>query len=105
MYFQAFCTSKQPVISPEFTFTVEYLVSQILTMADRAFLVEVLQQHRLVDALIDELEFLGHIPEGSLPTVKAYLLAQEETLRHTAERVVKEPENDALREQLCQPMA
>ncbi len=55
MYFQAFRREAPPAIPQEVMFTVEYLVSQILTTADQ--------------------------------------------------RIVEEPDNKALREQLCHPVS
>jgi hypothetical protein len=38
-----------------------------------------------------------------LPKVQAYLIQQGSTLSEAAQRLVREPDNDAIREELCSP--
>ena len=103
MYFQAFRQLPPPTIPPEVTYTVEHVVSQILTTADQSFLQSAFDQRRLAQALFEELEFLGQVPKRHLSEVRTYLFNQEWSLREIAERILKEPDNEALRVQLCQP--
>src|SRR6266540_5751114 len=105
MYFQAFRREAPPAIPQEVMFTVEYLVSQILTTADRAFLQAALEQRRLAEALFEELDFFGQVPRRYMPEVKTYLITREGPLREVAQRIVEEPDNKALREQLCHPVS
>jgi hypothetical protein len=77
----------------------------MLTTADRGFLQSTLQTHRLADALYAEVVFFGQVAKGYLPQVQAYLKTQEWTLAKTVERILKEPDNDAFLEELCQPLA
>ena len=82
-------------------FTIEELISQMLATADVGFLHAVFQEQHLAHVLFEQLDFLGQVPKAYLPTVRAYLHVQEPSLRETVERLVKEPDNDALREQMC----
>jgi hypothetical protein len=103
MYFQAFRESHQSPLSPQQIYVIEHLVSQMLATADINALKIALQKQRLADMLVDELNFLGHIPRSDLPKVQAYLIQQESTLSEAAQRLVREPDNDAIREELCSP--
>jgi hypothetical protein len=38
-----------------------------------------------------------------LPKVQAYLIQQGSTLSEAAQRLIREPDNDAIREELCSP--
>jgi hypothetical protein len=105
MYFQVFRQPPPSTIPPEITYTVEHLVSQILTTADPGFLQAAVERQRLAQALFEELEFFGQVPQRFLPEVKTYLMKQERSLREAAKRVLKEPDNLLLREQLSQPLS
>ena len=105
MYFQAFKARLTPAIPPHVTYTVEHLVSQILTTADHQFLQAAIARQRLAQALLEELEFFGQVPKRYWPEVKTYLMHQERSLQEIAERILKEPENVALRNQLTEPVA
>ena len=105
MYFQTFRPGPTPAIPADVVYTVEHLISQILTTADQRFLQTAVAQQRLALALFEELEFFGQVPGRYLSKVKEYLISQEDELRGMAERILKEPENAALREALCQPSA
>jgi hypothetical protein len=105
MYLQIFRSQEPPAIPPEVTYTVEHLVCQILTTAAPVFLQAARERRRLAQALFEELEFFGQVPKRYLPEVKAYLMKQERSLREAAKRVLKDPENVTLREQLCQPLS
>ena len=48
----------------------------------------------------EELEFFGQVPRRYLLEVERYLLKQERSLGEAAKRVLKDPENATLREQL-----
>ena len=86
-------------------FAVEEIISQMLVTADLGSLHAALQEQRLAQVLFEELDFLGQVPKADLPAVRAYLHVQEPSLREVVERLVKEPDNDAFREQLCQPLS
>lgn len=103
MYFRAFQESQKSSLTPDLTYVVEQLVSQLLATADVGALKTALQEKRLADMLADELLFLGQIPRGHLPQVRAYLIEQEPALTQTAQRLIHEPENDAVRQELCSP--
>jgi len=105
MYFQAFQKDIPPKLAADALFTVEELISQMLVTADVGFLYAALQEQRLAHVLSEELDFLGQVPKADLPAVRAYLHVQELSLREVVKRLVKEPDNDALREQLCQPLS
>ena len=75
----------------------------MLATADINALKLALQKQRLADMLVDELDFLGHIPRSDSPKVQAYLIQQGSTLSEAAQRLVREPDNDAIREELCSP--
>jgi hypothetical protein len=105
MYFRAFQESQKSPFTPDLTYIVEQLVSQLLTMADVSALKTALQEKRLADMLIDELSFLGQIPRGYLPQVRAYLIEQEPTLTRSAQRLIREPENESIRQELSSPHA
>jgi hypothetical protein len=105
MYFRAFQESQKSPFTPDLTYIVEQLVSQLLTMADVSALKTALQEKRLADMLIDELSFLGQIPRGYLPQVRAYLIEQEPTLTRSAQRLIRAPENESIRQELCSPHA
>ena len=104
MYFQAFQTDIRPELSADVLFIVEEIISQMLVTADLGCLQAAFQEQRLAHVLFEELDFLGQVPKADLPAVRAYLHGQEPALREVVERLVKEPDNDALREQLCQPL-
>lgn len=104
MYFQAFQKDIPPELAADVLFTVEELISQMLVTADVGFLQTALQEQRLAHVLFEELDFLGQVPKADLPAVRAYLHTQEPSLREAVERLVKEPDNNTLREQLCQPL-
>jgi hypothetical protein len=101
MYFQAFRESQQSPLAPDLTYIVEHLVSQLLAMADVSALKTALQDKRLADMLVDELSFLGQIPKVHLPQVREYLIEQEPMLTRSAQRLIREPENEAIRQELC----
>ena len=103
MYFQAFRESQKSPLTPDLTYIVEHLVSQLLATADIGALKAALQEKCLADMLVDELSFLGQIPRGHLPQVRAYLIKQEPTLARSAQRLIREPENASMREELCAP--
>jgi hypothetical protein len=103
MYFQAFRESQKSPLTPDLTYVVEQLVSQLLASADVSGLKTALQEKRLAEMLMDELSFLGQIPRGHLPQVRAYLLEQVPTLTQSAQRLIREPENDTMRQELCSP--
>ena len=103
MYFQAFREGQKSPLAPDLTYIVEQLVSQLLAAADVSALKTALQEERLVDMLVDELSFLGQIPRVHLPQVREYLIEQEPTLTHTAQRLIREPDNEAMRQELCSP--
>jgi hypothetical protein len=103
MYFHAFRESPKSPLTPDLTYIVEQLVSQLLAMADVSALKTALQETRLADMLVDELSFLGQIPRGHLPQVRAYLLEQEPALTRSAQRLIREPENESIRQELCSP--
>jgi hypothetical protein len=103
MYFQAFRESQKSPLSPDLTYIVEQLASQLLATADVSALKTALQEVRLADMLVDELSFLGQVPRGHLPQVRSYLLEQEPTLTQFAERLIREPENESMRQELCSP--
>jgi hypothetical protein len=59
MYFRAFQESQKSPLSPDLTYIVEQLVSQLLATAEVSALKTALQEKRLADMLVDELSFLG----------------------------------------------
>jgi hypothetical protein len=103
MYFQAFREGQKSPLAPDLTYIVEQLVSQLLAAADVSALKAALQEARLADMLADELSFLGQIPRVYLPQVREYLIEQEPMLIHTARRLIHEPENELMRQELCSP--
>lgn len=103
MYFPAFRESQKPPLAPDLTYIVEHLVSQLLATADIGALKTALQVERLADTLVDELSFLGQVPRVHLPQVREYLIEQEPTLTHAAQRLIREPDNEAIRQELCSP--
>jgi hypothetical protein len=105
MYFQVFRQPAPAGIPPEVIYTVEHLISQILTTATPAFLQAALERGRLAQALFEELEFFGQVPKRYLPDMENYLMKQERSLGEAAKRVLKDPENATLREQLSRPLS
>jgi hypothetical protein len=103
MYFQAFRESQKSPLAPDLTYIVEQLVSQLLASADVSVLKTALKEEHLADMLVDELSFLGQIPRVHLPQVRAYLIEQEPTLARSAQRLIREPENESIRQELCSP--
>jgi len=103
MYFQAFQERQKSPLVPDLTYMVERLVSQLLATAEASALESALQDGLLVAMLADELSFLGQIPRTDLPQVREYLMRQEPALTQAAQRLVCEPENEALRHELCSP--
>lgn len=104
MYFQAFGMGYSP-LDPEFIYVIEHAVSQLLGAADDRALRVAIEERRLTDMLLDELSFLGQIPDTALPQVREYLIQQEPSLIDCARRLVDEPDNDVIREELCTPCA
>ena len=76
--------------------------SDILTMG---YTSEVYTKGRLTQALFDELEFLGQTPKVYLPEVKAYLMKEEHALNNAVGRLLRQPYDQFLREQLCRASA
>ena len=74
-----------------------------LSLAQERFLRAAFGQHRLAQALFDELASFGQVPKRYLPEGKTYLVGQEWAFRECAERILKDPDNLTLREQLSQP--
>ena len=105
MYFQAFRERETSPLTSDLTYSVEQLVSQLLTTAATGALQAALQEERLAEMLVHELASLGQIPRTDLPQVREYLMLQEPALRQAAQRLVCEPENDALRHDLCLPQS
>jgi|SRR5687767_4570429 hypothetical protein len=103
MYFQAFRESQKSPLDPDLTYIVEHLVSQLLATADVSALKIALQEEHLADMLVDELSCLGQIPRAHLPQVRDYLIKQEPTLTQSAQRLIREPDNEAIRQELCAP--
>ena len=103
MYFQAFRERRKSPLSPDLTYIVEHLVSQLLATADVSALKTALQEERLADMLVDELSFLGQIPRVHLPQVREYLIEQELMLTRSVQRLVREPDSEVLRQELCTP--
>ena len=103
MYFQAFRESQKSPLAPDLTYIVEHLVSQLLATADVSALKTALQEKHLADMLVDELSFLRQIPRIHLPQVREYLIEQEPTLTQSAQRLIREPENESIRQELCSP--
>ena len=103
MYFQAFRESQKSPLAPDLTYIVEHLVSQLLATADVSALKTPLQEERLADMLVDELSFLGQIPRVHLPQVREYLIEQESTLTQSAQRLIREPDDESMRQELCSP--
>jgi hypothetical protein len=103
MYFQAFREGQKSLLAPDLTYIVEQLVSQLLAAADISALKTALREERLADMLVDELSFLGQIPKVHLPQVREYLIEQEPMLTQSAQRLIREPENESIRQELCSP--
>ena len=104
MYFQAFRGSERSPLDPELVYIVEQLVSQLLATTEVSALKSALQEkQQLADMLVDELSCLGQIPRVHLPQVREYLIKQEPTLTESARRLVREPDNEVLRQELCTP--
>ena len=103
MYFQAFRENQKSPLDPDLTYIVEQLVSQLLATADIGALKTALQQKRLSAMLVDELSFLGQIPGVHLPQVREYLIKQEPMLARSAQHLIREPENELIRQELCSP--
>ena len=101
MYFEAFSRGPRPALPDEVTYTVEYVISQVLTTASPEFLQEVYNKGRLAQALFDELEFLGQVPKVYLPEVKAYLIKEEPALNDAVGHLLRQPNDEFLRQQLC----
>jgi hypothetical protein len=103
MYFQAFQGRQRSPLVPDLTYIVERLVSQLLATAGAGALDAALQEDRLVEMLVGELSFHGQIPRVHLPEIREYLMLQEPALKHAAQRLVCEPENEVFRHELCSP--
>jgi hypothetical protein len=103
MYFQAFRENQKSPLSPDLTYIVEQLVSRLLATADVNALKTALQEEHLAEMLVDELTSLGQVPRIHLPQVREYLITQEPTLAQAARRLVREPDNEAIRQELSSP--
>jgi hypothetical protein len=103
MYFRAFRERQKSPLTPDLTYIVEQLVSQLLATADVNALRTALQEKSLADLLVDELSYLGQLPRVHLPQVREYLIEQEPTLARSAQRLIREPENESMRQELCSP--
>jgi hypothetical protein len=104
MYFPVFRDNKDRLLSDELTYTIEALACQVLAAADVSALNTALQKHNIVNMLVDELRFLGYVPQSELPKVQAYLDKQEPALSEFACHLVREPDNDKIRQELCSPL-
>jgi hypothetical protein len=103
MYFQAFRELEKSPMTSDLTYIVEQLVSQLLAVADTGALKKAIQEKRLADMLMDELSFLGQIPRVHLPQVRDYLMQQEPALKQAVQRLISEPDNESIRQELCSP--
>jgi len=103
MFFPAFA-QESPSMPPELIFTIEHLVSQLITTADHDFLRVAVREHRLARILWDELLFLGQVPPFYASMVQEYLAKQEPSLSVAVQRVLDKPFDATLRQKLCSPL-
>jgi hypothetical protein len=90
-------------LPPEVTFVVEHTVTQILTNSHLDFLRKALSDKNLAKVVFDELVFYGPVAKPYLSKVESYLKEQENALNRVAEILVKDPDNQVLRERLSSP--
>jgi hypothetical protein len=107
MFFVAFDKNIKSPLNPETTYAVEYIVSQLLVGARPKFLRTVISNGQLAEALLQELEFLGRVPQVELPLVQQYLAAQvaSQVFCRVAADLARRPTDEGLRERLATPDA
>ena len=101
MYFPVFGENQRSPLSEDLTYTVEALVSEMLTNADVWTLKRMLRKPRIVETLLNELEFLGQIPRADLPQVRDYLAKEESNLLDSIKYLAQNPDNEEIRQELC----
>jgi hypothetical protein len=108
MYFQVFGGENwsplfEDLTYEDLTYIVEFLVSEMLANSDVGTLKRMLQEPRIVEMLLTELEFLGQIPRADLPQVRDYLVQEESNLFEFMACLAQNPDNEEIRQELCTP--
>jgi uncharacterized protein YjgD (DUF1641 family) len=101
MYFPAFGENQRSPLSEDLTYIVEALVSEMLANADVWTLKRMLQEPRIVEMLLNELEFLGQISRADLPRVRDYLIKEESNLFESIKCLAQNPDSEEIRQELC----
>jgi hypothetical protein len=101
MYFPVFGENQRSPLSEDLTYIVEALVSEMLANADVGALKRMLHEPRIVEMLLNELEFLGQISKADLPQVRDYLIKEESNLFESIKYLAQNPDNEEIRQELC----
>ncbi len=101
MFFTAF---ESPRMSPEFIFTVEYHIAQILAGCDRTYLASACETDTLATSLANELDFFGFYHKSQVgESVKNYLIAHNQELLAFARKILADPDNNHLLDESLLP--
>lgn len=104
MFFQAFTSNGPTPLPPRLTFAVEHQASQVLVAAETAFIETAVKRDSLPHDLFWEVEFFGSIPRQEREQVLAYFQAHKQSLHATALRILNEPHNPAIRDEIVKPI-
>jgi hypothetical protein len=104
MFFQAFTSNGDSPLPAPLTYTVEYQASQALVGGDLSFIQQKMKEDRLPEALFWEVEFFGSIPRKRRERVLHYFNSHANSLYDVAQRLINEPENMKLRDDILEPI-
>ena len=104
MFFKAFTSIEGSSLPSSLTFAIEHQTSQVLANGDLSALRKAVEEQNLPGSLFEEVEFFGTIPRDKRDEVKEYFQSHAKTLYETAQQLLHEPDNEALRNQIQQPL-
>lgn len=104
MFFKAFRAIEGTNLPLPLTFNIEHQASQVLADGNLDALQRALDEENLPDSLFSEVEFFGSIPRDLYREVKEYFQEHEQTLKDTAQRLINEPDNETLRDEIRLPL-
>ena len=102
MFFpHVFADTIPSVLPATMIFLVEEQTVQILTEGDTKYLEKVVRDNCLTEAIMNELQFFGQIPEYLQKDAKADLAAQICSLTAAAQEMIRLPDDQEVRSQFC----
>lgn len=104
MFFKAFASVEGSTLPNSLIFTIEHQASQVLAHGDLSALRKAVEEQNLPGSLFEEVEFFGTIPRGKRDEVREYFQSHAKTLYETAQQLLSEPDNEALRHEVQQPL-